>query len=83
MWLHPANCPVWVTADARECTCAYVPAWRIRKEPGEEFPWRVWRRTDDMTYAPLLRASTWGRAVALIKAMNELQIVAAEQESRG
>lgn len=49
------------------CTCLTVPAWRIRKEPDEPFPWRIWRRDGDLTYEPVMRAATFHAALALVQ----------------
>lgn len=81
--LHPATCPVWVTARFTDCTCMSVPSWRIRKEPGESFPWRIWRRTDDLTYEPLVRAASWSAAVRLVQQMIWMREHAVRRESRG
>lgn len=63
---HYASCPGWETGHLADCTCYEPPAWRIRKEPGGQFPWRIWRRTSDFTYAPLMCASTFDGAMELV-----------------
>lgn len=64
---HYATCNVWESGSWATCDCYMVPAWRIRKEPGEIHPWRIWRRTDDMNWEHLMRCSTYAGAVALVK----------------
>lgn len=79
--LHYATCPVWESGVTAHCDCFLVSAWRIRKEPGEQFPWRIWRRTNDNTWEPLMRASTYAAAVALVNSMMDLRINAVERDS--
>lgn len=63
---HYGTCQVWETGSWNNCTCHRVAPWRIRKEPEEQFPWRIWRRTSDMTYEPLMRCASWAGALALV-----------------
>lgn len=65
--IHPATCPTWQTASLTDCTCYSTAIWRIRKETGEMFPWRIWRRTSDLTYEPLMRCSTFLGALELVQ----------------
>jgi hypothetical protein len=80
--LHCATCPVWVTGSLPDCTCFWQPPWRIRKEPGEAFPWRIWRLTDDMTYEPLIRAASFLAAVQLVHQVIEMKYEAVRRENR-
>lgn len=64
--VHYATCPCWETGDFDDCSCFLPAAWRIRKEPSEQFPWRIWRRTADWTYEPLMRCSSWRGAMELV-----------------
>lgn len=67
--MHYATCPGWESGDMDDCSCFIPAVWRIRKEPGEQFPWRIWRRTADLEYAPLMRASSWNAAFQLVEEM--------------
>lgn len=78
---HYATCAVWETGSWNNCTCYSLPVWRIRKEPSEQFPWRIWRRTTDMTFEPLMRASTFQGALALVKQLTWLRHHALTRES--
>ncbi len=64
---HYASCPGWESGVVADCTCYVLPAFRIRKEVTEQFPWRIWRRTADLTYTPLMSASTWDAAFELVQ----------------
>ncbi len=66
---HYATCPGWESGTVVDCTCYLLPAFRIRKEPEEQFPWRIWRRTDDLNYIPLMSASSFTGAVGLVDAL--------------
>lgn len=63
---HYATCKVWSSGYWNSCDCRGLPLWRIRKESGELFPWRVWRYTDDDVYEPLMRCSTFDGARELV-----------------
>lgn len=69
--LHYGSCPVWGSAAAGDCTCP-APAWRIRKDPAEQFPWRVFRQTSDGP-EQLMGCSTWQHAVSLIREFDKLR----------
>jgi hypothetical protein len=79
--LHYATCPTWASAVFTDCTCFVSPAWRIRKETGEQFPWRIWRRMPDSTYEPMIRASSWAAAVQLVAQLNWLRDHAVVRET--
>jgi hypothetical protein len=66
---HYATCQVWESGNWADCTCYSAAPWKIRKEPQEQFPWRIWRRTSDESYEPLMRCSTFAGAVELIKGL--------------
>lgn len=65
-YLHYATCPTWETGSWADCDCKGQPPWKVRKEPAEVFPWRIWRYTSDGTYEHLMRCSTWAGAMSLI-----------------
>jgi hypothetical protein len=69
MVVHYATCPTWVSGQFVDCTCFLVAPWRIVKEPGEQYPWRIWRRTAGDSYEPFMRASTWHGAFQLVEQM--------------
>lgn len=79
--LHHGSCPTWATADWDTCNCYNSAAWRIRKEPGELFPWRIWRRTEDFTYEHLMRCSSWAGAMNLVEQFIWLRNNVMERES--
>lgn len=79
--LHYATCPAWDTGDTVSCTCFSAPPWRIRKEPAEAFPWRIWRRTADFNYEPLMRCSRFEGAVELVAQLIWLRNNALHRES--
>jgi hypothetical protein len=64
--IHYGSCAGWESGDMDDCDCFDPRPWRIRKEPEEQFPWRVWRRTDDWSYEPLMRCSSWHGAMELV-----------------
>ena len=66
--LHYGSCPTWETADFADCSC-YSTVWRIRKEPAELFPWRIWQRTTDLDYEPLMRCSSFENARQMVTAL--------------
>ncbi len=70
---HYATCPGWMSGSVADCTCFGLPAWRIRKEPDQQFPWRIWRRTEDLTFEPLLSASSWQAAFSLVQGLMHLR----------
>lgn len=74
--LHFATCSCWETGDTADCTCSPVPAWRIRYEAEEQFPWRIWRRTSDLSYEPLMRCSTFEAARQLVLELMRLRVKA-------
>lgn len=71
--LHGGSCWVWATGVASDCNCQPTPVWRIRKEPQQQFPWRVFRLTGDATYEPLMRCSRFDQALALVRGLADLQ----------
>lgn len=79
--MHFATCPAWETADWQDCTCLHAAPWKVRKEPAEQFPWRIWRRTTDDSYEPLMRCSTFAGAINLIDGLVWLRHNALSRQS--
>jgi hypothetical protein len=75
--VHYAACAGWSTGDLDDCNCYEPRAWRVRKEPAEQFPWRIWRRTNDGAYEHVMRCSTWAGAMSLIEGFTMLRREAA------
>lgn len=71
---HFGTCAAWVSGSELDCDCAVVAPWRIRKERAESFPWRIWRRTDDDDYIPLLRCATFPAAMAMVEQLQALRV---------
>ncbi len=78
---HYATCPGWVTGGITDCTCYEIADWRIRKETDQSYPWRIWRRTGDFVYEPVMRCSTWHGAVELVNQFIWLRQNALHKES--
>lgn len=75
MNLHFATCPWWGSGDAAVCNCLpeINPAWRIRKDSDQQFPWRIYRRTGDRVYEPLMGCSSFDRALELVRSLHWLR----------
>lgn len=70
--IHWPTCAAWVTNELADCNCQQASTWRIRKEPHEAFPWRIWRHTGDDVYEPLMSCSSFEKAHALVRAFEDL-----------
>lgn len=81
MIIHYAGCAGWKSGDMDDCTCYEPRAWKVRKEPDEQFPWRIWRRTNDGPYEHLMRCSTWTGAMSLVNQFEWLRKNALTGES--
>ena len=81
--LHYATCRSWESGLIESCSCFFLPAWKIRKEEGELFPWRIWRRVngDDPSYQHVMRCSSWQGAVELVSQFIWLRNNAIQRES--
>lgn len=76
-------CQVWTTGEWDTCDCFLIwPVWRIRKEPNEQFPWRIWRWTNDGYYEPLMRCSSFEGARQLVLQMAWLRKAALRGDLR-
>lgn len=78
---HFATCKVWSSGNWRECDCAGMRPWRVRKQPEELFAWRIWRYTGDGVYEPMMGCSTWSGAMSLIQQLMWLRDQAVEKET--
>ena len=72
---HFGTCAAWASGSEFDCDCVTGMApWRIRKDHAKAFPWRIWRRTDDDDYIPLLRCSTFAAAMAMVTQLQALRV---------
>lgn len=78
---HYATCRCWATGNWNDCDCHTVPAWRIRKEDGELFPWRIWRRTEDDSFEHVMRCSSHAGAIKLVLSFIWLRENAIDRET--
>lgn len=79
--IHPIGCPVWETGSVVDCTCPLLAAWRIRKDPFEQFPWRIWRLTGDATYESMMGCSSFEGARQLVLQLMWLRTHAIKREA--
>lgn len=78
---HFATCSVWSTGLPGSCDCSGMRPWRVRKDPGELFAWRIWRLTGDAVYEPMMGCSTWLGAMSLIEQLIWLRNNALQKET--
>lgn len=45
---HFPTCAIWQTGDFVDCDCAGARPWQVKKiDGGDDYPWVVFRKTDD------------------------------------